>query len=131
MGVRVVANLRDRPNEQSRWCVYSHAVTAPMDNTPSSPTRRGSRTRKIRITAGIALVILVVGYFALLPWLAREIIMARLHEAGVANASFSINRVSPFGLTMRHVSLGDTQSFHVDAIHVSFSPRSLWHGRLK
>lgn len=70
-------------------------------------------------------------YFVALPLLARRIITGLLRDAGITQASFTLGSVSPFGLQARQVVLGESQSMRADTVHVSFSPRSLWRGRLK
>src|ERR1051325_8300453 len=60
--------------------VYPVAVRA---DAAESPNRRGTRWRRVRLATGVLLVLGVFTYYLAFPWVARRIIVSKLHDAGI------------------------------------------------
>lgn len=91
------------------------------------------RLRLRRIAAWVVLGAvggLLAGY-AVLPWIVQAVAQARLAELGWPKAQLGVSWVGPWSLSGRGLAVSDDpRTPRADELQVTYSPTSLWRGRV-
>lgn len=97
------------------------------------PQRR-PMSRKFRwLLTGVILLgaAAIIGWFGVAPLYVRSVITQALHDAGVDASSFELSSLGPTQAFVHQVRLGSPQWLSVESIDLTYSPLSLWRGRVK
>jgi hypothetical protein len=91
-------------------------------------------SRKLRwLLAGVILLTTaaIIGWFGVAPLYVRSLIVQALRDSGVDASSFELDSLGVTRATVRDVRLGAEGWLTIGTINLSYTPLSLWRGRLK
>jgi hypothetical protein len=90
---------------------------------------RGVVKWTLRIAAGLCALIVLISFA--MPTLVRRVVRSQLNKQGLSTVAFDVNRATPWGLELGHITSGQSGTIRAGAIQVSYSPTGILRGNIK
>ena len=90
--------------------------------------RRFLLRKRVLIPLGSGVVLMLLGWFVLLPWVVRWRVDAVLDQLKLRDATYRVTRATPWTSTVRDIDAGDGN--RIDELRVTYSIEGLWNRRV-
>jgi hypothetical protein len=90
--------------------------------------RRFLLRKRVLIPLGSGVVLMLLAWFVLLPWVVRWRVDAVLDQLKLRDATYRVTRATPWTSTVRDIDAGDGN--RIDELRVTYSIEGLWNRRV-